>query len=298
MPSAAELAQFFLHYCAAECALSPNTLEAYQRDLSDFLQTVPVQDAAALERVTLAQFVRYVDACRARGLSPTTIRRRLVVVRMFYRFLLSEGYTARDPAESLRSPATWKRIPLVLSVEEVDRLLAAPSGGKPIALRDRALLELLYATGARAGEVAALDLRDVNFDYAFVRCYGKGMKERLVPVGEPALGALRAYLENGRPSLARSPSETAVLLSRSGRRLTRCAVWQRVRVHARAAGLGPNVHPHTLRHSFATHLLAGGADLRAVQMLLGHADISTTEIYTHVDRSRLVAVHRRYHPRA
>jgi integrase/recombinase XerD len=216
---------------------------------------------------------------------------------MLYRFLVSEGEVRRNPAEVLESPRLWQRVPEVLGVQQVEALLDAPSRDTALGLRDRAMLEMLYATGARASEVCGLDVGHVNFEYSFVRCYGKRRKERLVPVGKPALQALRDYLERGRPELQRDPEQPALFLSRFGRRLGRGGLWARVKKHATAAGIGTDVHPHTLRHSFATHLLSHGADLRSVQVMLGHADISTTEIYTHVDRSRLKAAHRRYHPR-
>jgi integrase/recombinase XerD len=297
MNGAAELLDDYLHYCAAECGLSPNTLDAYRRDLEDFLRFMRASDAASLGRLTASELVEYVDACRRRGLSAVSVWRRLVSVRMFYRFLVAEGHVANDPAEAFQTPRLWHRVPEVLSTEDVGRLLAAPRPDTPLGLRDRAMLEMLYACGARASELCALDVSHVNFEYGFVRCYGKGMKERLVPVGRAAIEALRAYVREGRPKLLRDAAEPALFVTRSGRRIARTDLWQRVRKHALAAGVGAAVHPHTLRHSFATHLLAGGADLRSVQIMLGHADISTTEIYTHVDRSRLKAIHEKFHPR-
>jgi integrase/recombinase XerD len=297
MAKSAQLLEFFLHYCAAECGLSSNTLKAYQNDVSDFLKSLGAQDEAALERLGAPRLIEYVDDCRRRGLSASTVWRRLVSVRMFYRFLLSEGYVQSDPAEAFQTPRLWKRMPEVLSVEDVERLLSAPPADTPLGLRDRALLEMLYAAGARAGELCALNVGDVNAEYGFVRCYGKRMKERLVPVGRKALKALHDYVERSRPLLLRRGDEAALFLDRTGRRLKRSALWQIVRKHARAAGVRAGVHPHTLRHSFATHLLAGGADLRSIQVMLGHADIATTEIYTHVDRTRLKAIHQKYHPR-
>jgi integrase/recombinase XerD len=297
MAESAQLLELFLHYCAAECGLSSNTLKAYQNDVSDFLRSVGAKDGAALEQLGASRLIEYVDECRRRGLSASTVWRRLVSVRMFYRFLQSEGHVQTDPAEALQTPRLWKRMPEVLSVDDVDRLLAAPPRDTSLGLRDRALLELLYGVGARAGELCALNVGDVNAEYGFVRCYGKRMKERLVPVGRKALDALHGYLERSRPLLVRGGDENALFLDRTGRRLKRTALWQIVRKQARAAGVRASVHPHTLRHSFATHLLAGGADLRSIQVMLGHADIATTEIYTHVDRSRLRAIHQKYHPR-
>ena len=297
MTESSELLEAFLHYCAAECGLSGNTLAAYRSDIADFLQWGGAANAAALGRVSASRLIQYVDACRRRGLAPASVWRRLVSVRMFYRFLLLEGHVQSDPAEALQTPKLWKRMPEVLSVEDVEGLLNAPSDETTLGLRDKAALEMLYAVGARASELCGLDVGDVNTEYGFVRCYGKRMKERLVPVGRKALEALRSYTERGRPHLLTRQDEPALFLGRSGRRLRRSALWQIVRKHARAAGIRASVHPHMLRHSFATHLLAGGADLRSIQMMLGHADISTTEIYTHVDRHRLKAIHQKYHPR-
>jgi len=297
MAQSLELLRFFLDYCSAECGLSANTLAAYESDLTDFLAQPDLRDARALAGLRAARLVDYVDQCRRSGLSPSTIWRRLVAVRMFFRFLLLEGHVDNDVAEVFQTPRLWKKIPGVLTVAQVEQLLGAPRGDDPLALRDRAVLETLYATGARASEVCALNLGSVNFQYSFVRCYGKRMKERLVPVGSRAQEALRGYLECGRPVLAKAGQPQALFLSRRGRRMTRQTLWWLVRKHARAAGIAVPVYPHMLRHSFATHMLAGGADLRAVQIMLGHADISTTEIYTHVERDRLLKVHRQFHPR-
>jgi integrase/recombinase XerD len=297
MTESRELLGFFLDYCAAECGLSANTVAAYRADLEDFLDRLNIEDAGALQNLKATRLVDYVDECRACDLAANTIWRRLVAVRMFLRFLLLEGHVENDVAEVFQTPRLWKKVPTVLTVEQVEKLLMAPEGEGPVPLRDRAALEMLYATGARASEVCGLDMGSVNFDYRFVRCFGKRMKERLVPVGSRALQALTQYLEQGRPRLRGPEAGEALFLSRRGHRLSRQGLWRLVRKHARACGLAVDVHPHMLRHSFATHLLAGGADLRAVQAMLGHADISTTEIYSHVDRERLLSVHRRFHPR-
>lgn len=294
---ARELQQSFLNYCAAECGLSRNTLDGYETDTGDFLRFVDKEIACDLEAVATEDIVAFIDRCRRDGLAPRTIQRKLVSVRMFYRFMVLEEYLDSNPAETLESPRLWERMPDVLTVEEVEKLLEAPGTDTPLGLRDAAALELLYATGARASELCGLNVGSVNFEYRFVRCRGKGRKERLVPVGRRALQRLREYLDRARPQLLKRPGEAAFFLTRTGRRMGRQTLWRRVKKHARAAGIGKDIHPHTLRHSFATHLLSGGADLRAVQVMLGHADISTTEIYTHVDSSRLKAVHRRCHPR-
>jgi integrase/recombinase XerD len=291
-----EMISLFIQYCAAEAGLADGTLEAYERDLTDFARVLKLESASDLGRVETTDMVRYVDRCRSRKLAARTIARRLSAIRMFYRFLRQEGYVETDPTEAFESPKQHKSLPEVMSVEEVERLLDQPDTETPLGLRDRAALELLYATGARASELCRLNVGDVNFDYEFVRLFGKRSKERMVPVGRRALDSLYDYRERGRSELVRDKSESALLLKPTGRRMDRVALWKAVQKHAKAAGL-PKVHPHTLRHSFATHLLSGGADLRAVQVLLGHSDISTTEIYTHVDQDRLRSVHEKFHPR-
>jgi integrase/recombinase XerD len=235
---------------------------------------------------------------RDEGLSPPSIARHLVALKIFYRFLRTEERTDQSTVELLCSPALWERIPQVLSPEAVERLLGAPNSQDRFFLRDRAMLETLYATGSRASEVTGLKLQDLYLDSGFCKCLGKGNKQRIVPLGHPARDALRAYLGDLRPALVRvAPECSWVFVSRGGRSLTREMLWTLVKKYAHRAGLSDRVSPHTLRHSFATHLLAGGADLRTVQELLGHANIRTTQHYTHVDRGRLKAVHKRFHPR-
>jgi integrase/recombinase XerD len=216
---------------------------------------------------------------------------------MFYRFLRLEERTTESTVELLSSPALWERIPQVLSPESVEKLLAAPQAGERFYQRDRAILELMYATGSRASEVVGLKLADVYLDSAFVKCFGKGNKQRVVPLGRPAVNAVRAYLDDLRLRLMQAADSPWVFISRGGKALTREMLWVLVKKYVRRAGLNARVSPHTLRHSFATHLLAGGADLRTVQELLGHANIRTTQHYTHVDRDRLKAIHRKFHPR-
>ena len=298
LPESLQLLRLFLDCCAAEGGLRSATLQAYESDLTEFITQMKLPEGRDLAELKPARLVDYADLCRRRSLAPNTVRRRMVAVRMFYRFLVLEGYLETDPTQGFSTPRLWKRVPGYLSVEEVETLLAAPKGDGPVALRDRALLEVLYATGARASEVCGLKHGSVNFQYGFVRCMGKRGKERLVPIGSRALEALKEYLKTGRPALAKKREEGALFLTRRGTAIKRDALWRLVRKHARAAAIGAHVHPHMLRHSFATHLLEGGADLRAVQMMLGHADISTTEIYSHVERDRLLRVHRQFHPRA
>jgi integrase/recombinase XerD len=287
----------FRHYLQAERGMAANTVLAYGRDLQRFAQWVGGGLRDYL-RPTVRELGHYVTHLRDADLDPSSIARHLVSLKMFYRFLRLEERTAESTVELLSSPALWQRIPHVLSPESVEKLLAAPHPSERFFLRDRALLETLYATGSRASEVVGLKLADLYLDSGFCKCFGKGNKQRVVPLGGPAREAIRAYLEALRPRLAATaPDAPWVFVSRGGRALTREMLWILVKKYVRRAGLNSRVSPHTLRHSFATHLLSGGADLRTVQELLGHANISTTQQYTHVDRDRLRAIHRRFHPR-
>jgi len=294
----------FLDYLTIECGLSVNTLQAYQNDLgrlAAFLTGAPPgteHPQPDWNRTTAEEIVAFLMAEKARGCATTTVSRALVAIRMFFRYLAAEGLVERDVTEHLESPRLWQTLPEVLDRRSVDRLLAAPDPAHDrLARRDRAVLEFLYATGARASETADLTLDAVNREGGYVRCVGKGRKERIVPIGRRALEALDAYLTEERPHLDRTGSPY-LFLTQTGRRLGRETIWRIVKKYARRIGASPRVSPHTLRHSFATHLLEGGADLRAVQEMLGHVNIATTQIYTHVDQSRLKAIHRKYHPRA
>jgi integrase/recombinase XerD len=288
----------FRNYMTAERGLSVNTLLAYGRDLDRFAGWVAGGGLADYLHPTIRDLGHYLDHLHDEKLAPPSVARHLVALKMFYRFLRLEERAAASTVELLNSPALWERIPQVLSPESVDRLLAAPQAADRFFLRDRALLETLYATGSRASEVVGLRLEDVYLDSAFLKCTGKGNKQRVVPLGRPAVEALRAYLGEQRLRLIQGADDVPwVFVSRGGRSLTREMLWVIVKKYVRRAGLNSRVSPHTLRHSFATHLLSGGADLRTVQELLGHANIRTTQMYTHVDRERLRAVHRRFHPR-
>ena len=291
------LLKLFLDYLAGECGLSPNTLAAYRRDIRAFLVCLSDSAHRDLDRVTPPDIVDFLMREKRRGLGPASLSRRLVAVRMFYRFLSGEGIVKTNAAASLDSPRIWRNLPDVLSRREVEELLAAPDVRTNLGLRDAAILETMYACGARAQEVVDLRPEDVKIDFAYVRLTGKGSKERVVPLGGPACRRLAEYLERARPALAKPGRSDHLFLSRTGRKLNRERVWQLVRRLARKAGLTKSVHPHTLRHSFATHLLEGGADLRLIQEMLGHASISTTQVYTHVDASRLKSIHRKFHPR-
>jgi integrase/recombinase XerD len=286
-----------LDYLRTECHLAANTVAAYRRDLTRFLQWVGGRSAAKLLVRDLSDYTGWL---KTQKLAPVSVARNLVAVKLFFRYLQLEGVVRDNPVELLGSQKTWQRVPEVLSAAIVERLLAAPQPFDTYYRRDRALLELLYATGCRASEVSHLKLADLHLDERYCLAHGKGSKDRLTPLGGAAISAIREYLAHERPKLVRPNGSPPpwLLLSRGGKRLRREAIWELVKRYVRRVGANPDVSPHTLRHSFATHLLAGGADLRQVQELLGHASIATTQIYTHVDQSRLKRVHRQFHPRA
>lgn len=291
----------FTDYLRAERGMSPNTVMAYKRDLAKFVEWVLIVKHPDYLKPTLKDLGRYIGFLTDAPLAPPSVARAIVALRMFFRFLRLEEKVGPSAVDLLGSPKLWERVPQVLGPEAVDRLLASPQAGDRFYLRDRALLETLYATGCRASEVVGLKVADVYLDAAFLRCFGKGSKQRVVPLGRPAVTALRDYLGEGRPQFAKTPGEGGpahLFVSKSGKPLSRIILWGLVKKYCLRAGLPPTTSPHTLRHSFATHVLAGGADLRTVQELLGHASIQTTQHYTHVDRKRLKAIHAKFHPRA
>jgi integrase/recombinase XerD len=292
------LLERFQDFLSLEQGASPRTHEAYGRDLARFATYARTRGASDPIGVNARTLREYVYHLKDLGLAPASIRRNVSAVRTYYRFLLAEGHVVRDPSERLETPKRWRSLPDVLSVDEVTRLLAAPTLDEPFAFRDRALLELAYGAGLRVSEWISLGVRDVLMEDALVRVFGKGSKERLVPIGRTAIGAVAIYLRELRPRLEKGEGRGVLLLNARGAPLTRMGAWKILRKYVEAAGITKHVSPHTLRHSFATHLLEGGADLRAVQEMLGHADISTTQIYTHVDREYLRSVHKQYHPRA
>lgn len=287
----------FLHYLQAERGLAKNTLLAYGRDLQRFAQWTADGGLKDHLKPTLSELGEYLTFLREEQLAAPSAGRHLVALKMFYRFLRLEERVQQNAVELLSAPSLWERIPQVLSPQNVDKLLAAPRADDRFYLRDKALLETLYAAGCRASEVVGLQLADLHLDGGFCKCVGKGNKQRIVPLGMPAVAALKAYLKDVRPRLVQANDVPHVFVSRGGKALTREMLWILVKKYVKRAGLHGKVSPHTLRHSFATHLLAGGADLRTVQELLGHANIRTTQHYTHVDKSRLQAIHRKYHPR-
>ena len=286
----------FLDYLQVECGLALNTRLAYRRDLCRFISRLG-ESAGDLARLTTTDVERFLRRCHDEGLSASSTGRALAAVRTFCRYLVVNRALARDVSAVVVPPKKWNRLPAVLGDEHVRRILSAPSDEQDAhALRDRAILTLLYATGMRASELAGLCVRDVNFNLGIVRVMGKGSKERIVPAAEAALDAVRQYIQTDRAA-ATADATGRLLLSRTGKPLAREDVYRTVRKYVRRAAVRGKVTPHTLRHAFATHLLAHGANLRSVQEMLGHADISTTQIYTHVDAERLKSVHRQFHPR-
>lgn len=287
----------FRDHLSLEAGHSPNTVEGYTRDLlrlADFAATRGLRGPGELETATLRDFIFLLKDL---GLSGATIRRNISAIRTWFAFLAGEGLVDRDPSDRLETPRRWRTLPEVLTADEVGRLLEAPGIEDRLAWRDRALLELGYGAGLRVSELCDLGLGDLLLGEGLVRAFGKGRKERLVPIGRTVLSTVSTYLHTLRPELDRGATRQKVLLNARGEPLSRVGAWGIVKRRAREAGITRRVTPHTLRHSFATHLLEGGADLRAVQEMLGHADLSTTQIYTHVDRDYLRSVHRRFHPR-
>jgi len=295
--SADRLVSAFLRYLAVERGLSANTQEAYGRDLRRFEQSlagcrIQVRSARRQDLLT------HVRSLRLAGLSPKSVARAINSLRMFYRFLLAEGEVRSDPTSDLDVPRTWKSLPRFLTFQEVDRLLSAPDAGRPLGVRDLAMLEVLYATGIRVSELISLRLEDLNLEVGYLSCMGKGSKERLVPLGRKAIERLQQYLRDVRPALTKRGESRFLFTNRNGSKMSRQGFWKILKGYGCAAGIKRHLSPHVLRHSFATHLLEHGADLRSVQMMLGHADISTTQIYTHVNRERLRRIYHDFHPRA
>jgi integrase/recombinase XerD len=294
--AAGEVLRLFLDYLSVEKGLTANTIISYGRDLDKYLSFLQRHKVGwrQADEATIGRFVR--DESRA-GLQARSLARLISALKSFYRFLLLDGFVDSDPTANVSSPKTWLNLPKFLTVAEVELLLGQPDESGPRGLRDRAMLELLYATGLRVSEIIRLRPQDLNLDEGYVVCRGKGGKERVVPVGGTAVAVVRRYLEEVRPRLDKRASE-AIFLTRLGRPFTRQGFWKMLAGYARRAGLSAEISPHVLRHSFATHLLERGADLRSVQLMLGHSQITTTQIYTHVSRERLRQVYDRFHPRA
>jgi integrase/recombinase XerD len=287
----------YLNYLLIERGVAQNTLEAYGHDLRRFLGFIQQKSLANLQEVTPEIIVEYLVLIKSEGLSANSMNRALAALRGFYKYLLMEKKIEQTPLANIELAKVWMRLPDTISKEEMIVILAQPGDQTPAALRDTAMLELLYATGIRVSEMVNLTMNSINWQVGFLTVMGKGSKERIVPIGKTAYDCVRLYVNRARPQLMQKKSTDVLFLNRFGGKFTRQGFWKMVIRYAQKAGLRKKVHPHTFRHSFASHLLEGGADLRTVQVMLGHADISTTQIYTHITRDRLKEIHQKYHPR-
>jgi len=287
----------FLSYLRVEKGLSDNTIQSYRRDMLKFVEFLDKKniDTATIRRTDVVEFMA---SLYKRRLDSRSVARHLVTIRHFFRFALLEGFVKEDPAATIESPKFRQSLPYFLSVDEVERLLAQPDASSAVGLRDKAIIELMYSTGIRVSELTGIRVGDLQMEAGCLRCIGKGNKERLVPVGKKALGVVEAYLKKSRPELLKDGATSQLFLNQRGRPMDRVTIWKIMGQYGRKAQLRKPLKPHTLRHSFATHLLDRGADLRSVQMMLGHSDISTTQIYTHVVEERLKQVYKAHHPRA
>ena len=288
----------FLNFCRIEKGLSDNSIQAYSGDLARFFAFLSETGKPAAAPSDVERLRAYLDRLSATGLGSRSIARHLTTLRSLYGFLLREGLIGQDPTEHLRAPRQWQNIPKFLNLSEIEKIGEAIDRGKPTGLRDRAMLEVLFATGLRVSELCRVGMGDLDSALGVLRATGKGNKQRLVPIGKPALAAVDEYLRLGRPAILKGRASRYLFLTARGGAMTRQAFWKLLAAHGRNAGIFRGLTPHVLRHSFATHLLEGGADLRSVQVMLGHADISTTQIYTHVMRSRLRETVQKHHPRA
>ncbi|MDN4074638.1 MULTISPECIES: site-specific tyrosine recombinase XerD [Fictibacillus] len=291
--------QDFIHYLIVERGLSKNTVDSYRRDLGQYVLFIEkVENISDINQIQRANIIGYLLHLKENGKASTTIARNIASIRSFHQFLLREKVCDSDPSVHIETPKAERKLPKVLAMNEVEALLDTPDTQEAFGIRDKAMLELLYATGIRVSELVSLDLADVHLSMGFLRCLGKGNKERIIPLGKMATEAIQTYLDTGRPALSKGKSGNALFLNHHGNRLSRQGFWKILKQLAKKARIEKELTPHTLRHSFATHLLENGADLRAVQEMLGHADISTTQIYTHVSKTRLKDIYAAYHPRA
>jgi integrase/recombinase XerD len=288
----------FITYLSVERGLAKNTLESYGRDLRQYYSYLDIGKIDAVKQVSRATILTYLEQLQSKGRAVSTISRNLAAIKSFYQFLVRERYLDKDPAANLESPKLEKKLPRILTIPEVEELLKQPNSFLPTGMRDKAMLELLYATGIRVSELISLNVSDVNLEMGYIKCYGKGSKERIVPLGSIAAKCVQEYVSRGRGKLVRTYDEAALFVNHHGNRLTRQGFWKIIKKYAHEACIMKDITPHTLRHSFATHLLENGADLRSVQEMLGHADISTTQIDTQVTKNRLKEVYEKAHPRA
>jgi integrase/recombinase XerD len=292
-----QLLDQFLHYLIVEKGLSKNTIEAYSHGLNRFLHHLREKGVQEIRDVGKLHIRGFLLALRNKNLNTKSIVRNLVAIRTFFKFLIQEGLLESNPLEEFESPKVAKRLPEILTLEEIEQILEQPNPQTPLGIRDRAMLEMLYATGMRVSELTQLPIHQVNLEAGYVLLYGKGSKERLVPLGSEAMKWVTVYLKTARGILSKGKENPSLFINRSGKGMSRQWFWKNLKDYARRAGLRKRITPHLLRHSFASHLLERGADIRSVQMMLGHADISTTQIYTHVTGERLKKVHKQYHPR-
>ena len=293
------LTESFLNYLIVECGLSDNTIKGYKGDLRNFSNYLQDEGIKQFQDLRAKMIVSFIEKEKQRGLSENSISRSLVTIKMLYKYMIMEGKISANPMSSVNTLKLQKHLPEVLHYKTVEEILRAPDCNDKLGIRDKAILELMYATGARVSEVASIKVSWINFDYGYIRCQGKGSKQRIVPMGAEASKSIRRYLQEVRPLLVKMEADEPLLfLSRTGKKLRRENIWSIVKKYAIKAGIRSNISPHTLRHSFATHLLEGGADLRSVQEMLGHSNISTTQIYTHIDRKYLKSIHQKFHPRA
>ena len=288
----------FLNYIAVERGLSINTLDSYSRDLNKYLNHLTHIGIKDINKTTDLTVISFISILKKEGLSNRSIARNLTAVKMFYNFLTGDHHIKNNPTLHIETPKREAKLPQILNIGEIDLLLQAPDKNTPLGLRDSAFLELLYATGLRVSEIVSLSLNDINLEAGYLIAYGKGSKERVIPIGEVSQNVIREYLKTSRPILLNNKQSPYLFTTRSGKPITRQGFWKIIKKYSLAAGIKKNITPHTLRHSFASHLLERGADLRSVQMMLGHVDISTTQIYTHVTTERLKKIHNQYHPRS
>ncbi len=292
-----ELIDSFLDYLSVERGLAKNTIIAYREDLNIYLNFMIKRGISALSKITKNDIIEFMLSEKDKGVSPTSISRRLAAIRMFHRFLARERVLKDDPTTLIDSPKLWKKVPDTLSLNEVEALISQPDPRFRQGARDKAILETLYATGMRVSESTDLKVNNVNLDIGFLRCIGKGNKERVIPLGKKAIHSINRYLEFSRPYFLKGKTSEFLFVNRSGNKLSRQSIWKLIKQYAKEAKIRKVIKVHTLRHSFATHLLERGADLRSVQEMLGHSNISTTQIYTHIDKERLKTIHKMFHPR-
>ena len=293
-----QLLDSFLAYLTIEKGLSKNTLESYGRDVRKFVLFLEENKISSVQEIKYENILDFLSHFKKQGFSDTTTVRTIVSIKQFFKYLLLEKIINADPTSQIHTPKMKKSIPSVISLEDVEKVLASPDESTPEGIRDLAMLEVLYATGIRVSELIGLMLNDVNFEMGFVIVYGKGSKERIVPIGEQAQVKLKTYMELSRPLLLKQRESKELFVTRRGKGMTRQGFWKLIKTYALKSNITKPISPHTLRHSFATHLLERGADLRTIQIMLGHSDISTTQIYTHVENERLKEIHKKYHPRS